>query len=99
MPRNVHDPALLVEAVENVRSGLWTYRAAELITGIKKSTLYDAVKGVTKRQGKGQTTVFTEVEERQFVGFLQDMERMRYPLTINQFVDEVGLYINVDIHI
>jgi hypothetical protein len=72
-----HSTEAVQDAVEKILSGIWTVRYATHATGIPKSTLHDKVK---KKHMKpvGNTRVFNDREEEEFVFHLQTMERNKY---------------------
>lgn len=71
----------LCEAVEKVKSGEQSLRAAALAYGIPRSTLSDHLWGVSHKRYGGSSTVLTTEEEREIVLTCQILADMGFPLT------------------
>ena len=83
-----HDPEILARAVNDVMLGRLSYRSAEAVYGIKKSTLRDHVTGKSASNKIGRNTLFTEAEERHIIQYALDMAAMGFPLPSSDLIEE-----------
>ena len=94
--RALHDPNSLARAVNDVTLGRLSYRLAEAVYGIKKSTLRDHVTGKSVSSKIGRTTLFTDKEERHIVQYALDMAAMGFPLRAGDLIEEAGKMLKRD---
>ena len=79
--RNQWSDEQLQAALEGVRSGKMKAHAAALKFCIPSSTLYDHLKGKSRRRYGGHPTILTCAEEKEIVTSCQVLQEFGYPLT------------------
>ena len=71
-------------AIEKIDNGELSYRQAESMYGIPRSTLYDHKTGKASTNKRGPPTVLTSLEEDNLVQWIQHMADIRYDRTQEQ---------------
>ena len=79
--RNQWSDEQLQAALEAVRSGKMKVHAAALKFCIPSSTLYDHLKGKSRRRYGGHPTILTCTEEKEIATSCQILQEFGYPLT------------------
>ena len=88
-PRKVHDEETLALAIQVVRTGRMSIRAASLKYGIPKSMLADKVCGNTSTQRKGPAPFLGQDVEDRLATWLTKMARIGYGQTRDMLFDKV----------
>ena len=88
-PRKVHDEETLALAIQVVRTGRMSIRAASLKYGIPKSMLADKVCGNTSTQWKGPAPFLGRDVEDRLATWLTKMARIGYGQTRDTLFDKV----------
>ena len=84
-------------ALEMVRSGALSTRAAAKTYGVPKSTISDKIRGKVQDDARsGPATVLTKAEETSLVEYLQLMSSIGYPLNRSLFCRETKRILDID---
>lgn len=79
--RNKWSDEQLQSAIEAVRNGQMKPHRAAVTYGIPPSTLYDHLKGKSKKRYGGKPTVLSNEEEKEIATVCEVLQQFGYPLT------------------
>jgi DDE superfamily endonuclease/Tc5 transposase DNA-binding domain/helix-turn-helix, Psq domain len=89
-----HSKEAISQAVEEVKNGTISIRAASKKYSIPRITIADKVKGRTTVQARsGPPSVLSEDEERLLERWIIDVSKKGFPVTKEQLLESVALYV------